>query len=509
MAGRRVETDRLREVVRLHRMGTSARAVARLLRMGPNTERRYRRLLERTGLLAGSVEQLPALEDVRAAVDAEWPAAREQPVSSIDGWRPRIKALLDKGLTARAVLDRLRLEARGGEGAPCRASYSAVKRACRALRREHGVRAEDVAIPVATRPGESMQVDFGYAGRLYDPARGVVRRAWVFVALLTHSRHQFVRLVFDQKVETWLRLHEQAFAAFGGCVATVLPDNCRRAVLRAAFGLDGPTELERSYRELARAYGFKIDPAPPGSPWIRGKVEAAVNYVRNGPLKARDGEPIDVVEAALQRWNREVASVRVHGTTGRRPIEVFEREERPALRALRAEVYDLAVWKRARVHPDSHVVFRDRLYSVPWHLLHEAVWIRASRQRIDVLHDDRVVATHERTNRWRTTVESHLPADRRDLRHRGRALWEERAARVGPETLGLVRAIFDSDLVLSRLRQVQAIVGYLERHPRFRAEAASGRARRLGDLDYQSVRRTLTLGLDLLAVPPQVAVPGV
>jgi len=41
MSKRRVDMDRLQELVRLHRMGTGARKVARMLRMSPNTEHQY------------------------------------------------------------------------------------------------------------------------------------------------------------------------------------------------------------------------------------------------------------------------------------------------------------------------------------------------------------------------------------------------------------------------------------------------------------------------------------
>jgi hypothetical protein len=50
---RRVDMDRLQELVRLHRMGSGGREVARLLGMSPNTERTYRIVLEASGLLAG------------------------------------------------------------------------------------------------------------------------------------------------------------------------------------------------------------------------------------------------------------------------------------------------------------------------------------------------------------------------------------------------------------------------------------------------------------------------
>jgi transposase len=60
------------------------------------------------------------------------------------------------------------------------------------------------------------------------------------------------RIVFDQTAETWLRLHGEAFEELGGVVEVVVPDNLEAAVIRAAFGIEGPTALNRSYRELAR-----------------------------------------------------------------------------------------------------------------------------------------------------------------------------------------------------------------------------------------------------------------
>lgn len=286
----------------------------------------------------------------------------------------------------------------------------------------------------------------------------------------------------------------------GGSFTTLVPDNTRRAVLRAAFGIDGPSELERSYRELARHYGCRIEPCPPGAPWKKGKAEAAVKYVTRNALAGREGEPFDDVQMALARWNREVAAVRVHGGTGRRPVDVFEQEERGALRPLPAAPYDPVVWKRAKVHPDGHVAFREQLFSTPWRLTGEPVWLRACGRTLEILHDDRRVAVHEIVGRRRTTLAEHLPEDRGELRHRGRAHWETRANRIGPETLALVRGVFDEDAVLSNLRRVQAIVTLLERHPPTRAERAASSVRRAGELTYHEIKSTLLNGLDLVEV---------
>jgi hypothetical protein len=53
MSNRRVAMHRLKELVRLLRLGRGPREVARLLSMGPNTEKRYRHVLAAAGLLDG------------------------------------------------------------------------------------------------------------------------------------------------------------------------------------------------------------------------------------------------------------------------------------------------------------------------------------------------------------------------------------------------------------------------------------------------------------------------
>jgi len=57
-------------------------------------------------------------------------------------------------------------------------------------------------------------VDFGSGGQLYDPVTKRMRTAYVFVATLGYSRHQYSELVFDQKVGTWIGLHKPDVRVF-------------------------------------------------------------------------------------------------------------------------------------------------------------------------------------------------------------------------------------------------------------------------------------------------------
>jgi hypothetical protein len=504
MCMRRVEMDRLQELVRLHRMGTGAREVARVLGMSPNTEREYRLALRDEGLLAGSVEDVPLLEVLRAAIERRLPSsAPPQMVSSVDALRERIVEFAEKGLRPQGIFDRLRLE-----DASFAASFWAVRAVWRKWKKDRGVRAEDVAIPVDTAPGEIAQVDFGYVGKLYDASSGQLRKAWAFVMVLGYSRRMVVRICFDQKIETWLRVHVEAFTELGGAPTTVVPDNLKAAVVRAAFGVDGAASLNRSYRELARHYGIKIDPAPIYAPKKKGKVESGVKYVKGNFFTGRDGDDADETKRDLQRWVDEIANVRIHGTTRRRPIDEFTEEEREKLRPIPARRYELVVWHKARVHQDSHIAFDKRLYSVPWRLIKQEVWLRASPSSVDVYAEDVRVATHSRRGRApRSTCDEHLPEDRAPWRHRHRAYWEERADKIAPEVGVYIRQVFDSDDVLSMLRVVQSMVAHLEKFPVERAIATCLRASHHGSYLYKTIKNILRDGLDLKPLAKPTSAP--
>lgn len=494
---------RLEELVRLHRLKTPVREVARLLKMSPRTERQYRELLEEAGLLHGAPDSLPTSEELKAVVLAAMPPPTlpTQQVSGIEPWRAPIEALFDKGLGPRAIHDRLRLE---GEDFP--GSYAQVKRLCGAIKRSRGARPEDVAIPVETKAGEVAQVDFGYVGKLIDPVTHTLRKAWCFVMVLAFSRKLVVRIVFDQKVTTWLRLHVEAFEELGGVPETMVPDNLKAAVVRAAFAIDGPgTALNRSYRELAKHYGFKVDPTPPRAPKKKGKVESAVKYVKGNFFRGRDESDASEVSRELARWVTEIADERVHGTTQRKPRELFVEIEREHLRPLPALPYEPVIWHPAKVHTDTHVSFDGRLYSVPWRLLGREVWVRATKATVTIYCDDDRVATHPRSGPGRrSTFEEHLPEHRRDARHRSREYWQERADAIAPEVGTLVREVFDSDDVLLQLRSVQAIVTYLEGFPLERARAACARASFYGVTRYGGIKQILVRALDREPLPNMV-----
>ena len=489
---------KLQELVRLHRQGRSARESAQLLGMSRNTVRGYITAFEVAGLLDGRVEDLPAMDALKAAAPARKPP---QETSTIAAWIPRLQRMVAAGAGPRAIYDLLRTTEADFVG-----SLSAVKRACVQIQRSLGPRPEDVAIPVITHPGLVAQVDFKYAGWFHDPDRHCLRKAWAFVMVLGHSRHMFAKLVFDQRAETWQKLHMEAFAFFGGVPYVVVPDNLKAAVITAAFRTGDDRSLHRGYRELARHYGFTIDPAPPRDPEKKGKVEAGCKYVGISFLATLPRE-LDIGEAnaRLRHWLLQVAGTRVHGTTHRQPLLVFEEEERTALLPLPARPYLLTVWKAVTVHIDSHVAFEKRLYSVPFRFVGCKAFIQATPDTVTIYVDDEFVTRHDRGGEaLHSTFDEHLPAQRVDQRHRDREFWIRRAAHLGPEVQELVNEVLALGGPLNPLRRVMGIIGLLEKHPIERANRAARRASHFGIYTYRELADMLRKGLDFEPLPPDL-----
>ena len=489
---------RLQELVRLHRMGTGARKVAQLLTMSPNTERAYRRALTAADLLVGPVDALPELSVLREAVQAHLPSgAKPQHESSIARWAEHITSMLEDGAEPTAIYDCLRLQHEDFGG-----SLSAVKRLCKRIRKTKGIDPDQVAIPVDTEPGEVAQVDFGAIGKRWDPQTGRMRQAYVFVLVLGFSRHMVVRIVFDQKVETWLRLHVEAFTELGSVPRVLVPDNLKSAVIRAAFGATEEPILNRSYRELARHYGFKIDPTPPRAPKKKGKVESGVKYVKRNFIAPRGDLDVDGLRLELGPWVREVAGMRVHGTTHRRPLEVFEQIEKAVMLPLPTTPWESVWWRTPTLRSDCSAIVDKARYSAPWRLIGKILLARVTSHSVELYWQDTRVATHQRQPPGGKSIkDEHLPPHRSDYRHRQRSYWDERAAELGDDVLAYIAEVWSSDDVLHQLHTVQSIVRHLETFPVERAAAACRRASFYGCFGYGALKNILRKGLDLEPLP--------
>ncbi len=267
-------------------------------------------------------------------------------------------------------------------------SYESVKRYVRTLEPHH----RPVGV-IHAAPGEEAQVDFFQGPPTFDSASGQWRRPWIFRMTLACSRHGYEEAVWDQKIETFLRLHENAFRDFGGVPTVVRHDNLRSGVARAC--LFDP-DVNVIYTAFARHWGFTPLPTRPRNPQENGKQERAGGYVKDNALKGRRFDSLEDLNAYLRHWNRTIARLRIHGTTRRQVWTHFLEVEKPALGPVPATAFELFESGTRIVHPDGHVEVCGSFYPVPHHLLGQKVGVRWDRHLVRVYQDDLQVAIHPR-----------------------------------------------------------------------------------------------------------------
>lgn len=494
MSNRRKNVMDIRELLNQLRSGASDRQISRDMQVARVTVRRYREWAQAAGLLTGL---LPPVEELRAAVEQAMPARpAPQNTSSVEAYREAVKQMVDAEVEVAAIYQRL--VERGFSG-----SYSGVYRFVRSLK----PRQPKTTVRVERKPGEEAQVDFGYAGLMYDAQSGKLRRAWAFVMTLSWSRHQYVEFVWDQKVETWLQLHRHAFEFFGGVPGRIVPDNLKAAIIKACW--EDP-QVQNSYRECAQHYAFRIAPCRPRTPEHKGKVEqGGVHYVCRNFLGGRETARLEQNNREVRQWCLTTAGLRIHGTTKAQPLERFEQVEKARLKALPETPYDLAVWKQVKLHRDCYVVFEGSFYSAPFRLVGQKLWLCAGTHQVRLYSPKyELLATHGRAGKpgERHTHPDHLPPEKLPglLLDRENSLKE--AGEIGPATQQVVQAVLD-DPVLDRLPSAGRLLRLRNRFGEEHLEAACRRALAFDDPSYKTVKRILTQGLEHEAEAIPVSLP--
>lgn len=286
-----------------------------------------------------------------------------------------------------------------------RVSLRTVQRAVEPLRRE--LRAEAVAtVRYETAPGQQLQIDFGSTAVLIGEE---MQRIHLFVATLGYSRRCYVAVFLHERQSAWLQGLEGAFRHFGGVPQEILLDNARALVTEHNVQTREVRFNDR-FHAFCRYWGVTPRACAPYRARTKGKDERGVGYVKRNAIAGHRFASLEALQAHLAHWMREIADVRVHGTTGEPPILRFEREA-TALKSLPAKAPFLQVRELTRrVHTDACIELDTNRYSVPWRLIGEAVTVVVAERQVRVLYAGQEVACHAQSPLRRTSV-----IDRRHL----------------------------------------------------------------------------------------------
>ena len=238
------------------------------------------------------------------------------------------KAIIDARLEAFPKLSAKRLfdEVRAAGYPGC---YSRVNDYVRATRPREPV---ESLVRFETPAGRQGQVDFGTFTLPWG-------RRHALVIVLGYSRLLWLHFYTRQTMPVLMEGLESAFDRFGGVPEELLFDQMRAVVLSDDRGAGGGLVLNEEFLRFAAHWGFMPRSCRPYRAQTKGKVERPIRYIRESFFYGRSfANDNDLNEQAV-RWLEGTANVRRHATTGERPVDRFERDERAVLLPLANHPY--------------------------------------------------------------------------------------------------------------------------------------------------------------------------
>ena len=371
-------------------------------------------------------------------------------------------------------------------------SYSALYRYARD---EFGFGSQKVTVRMAeTEPGEVAQVDFGRMGMVFDPETGKQRVLHALVVTLVFSRHQYVYLTHRQDLDALISGMEEAWEFFTGVTRRLVLDNMKVAVVKSDRY---EPVFNRTFQEYSQHRGFIIDPAPVRHPEAKGCVENQIKYVRDNFFAGEEFSNRDNAQRAALTWCLTTAGLRLHGTTRKRPLLVFEEEEQKTLLSLSAERFDVPTWAECKVHRDHHVRFKNGLYSVPTCYVGKEVEVKGTRALVRIYHQQQLIKTHpKKPAGQRSTDFDDYPKEKSAYAMRDVNYYISTAQSRGQKQGAFMAELLSGDVPWTYIRQAQALLRLGDKYGSPRVETACSRALAFGLMNVKRVEGIIKQSLE-------------
>lgn len=371
------------EIHRLYHEGLSKQRIAATLHVDPKTVRKF--------LIDPDPKRVPIRR-----------------LSKLDSFREEINRLLAIDAKAPATVILQRIAPLGFDG-----GITILKDYLHTLRGHF--KNKEAFIRFESLPGEQCQVDWGHFGSIVYGE--TTRKLYCLAVLECHSRLLYLEFTHSQRQETLHRCLLNAFRFFNGTPKELVTDNMLTAVIERV----GPLiRFNEAFLDFLRPFAIVPRACNPQSPHEKGKVEKGViHYIRHNFWPLRSFADLFDLQAQADHWRDTIANVRVHGTTGQRPIERFQVK---ALRPLPEFLPDCRDTAPAKVYSDFSIRFDANTYTVPPWAIDKQVIVKADPRTLTIYLKDKVIATHSRSYKRKERIE--LPAHKEAALKQKRRLWK-------------------------------------------------------------------------------------
>jgi transposase len=369
--------------------------------------------------------------------------------SLLDPFRAEIGELLNRDPQASAAVILQRLHAKGFTG-----KITIVRDYLATVR----PKARRAFIRFESEPGEQCQVDWGHFGTI--DYGNTARKLYCLALTESHSRMLYLEFGHSQSQQALHRGLWNGFTFFGGTTRELVHDNMLTAVIErdgllvrynTAF-LDFLRRLKISPRACNRA-----------APHEKGKVEKGViHYIRHNFWPLRTFADLDDLQRQADLWRDTVANVRIHATTGEKPVLRFQAKAlTPIDPAVDLDWRDRAT---AKVHADFSVRFDGNAYTVPPWAVGRQVVIAADHRQVTIYYKTRIIAVHQRSWQRKQRIESphHRQAALKGLRRQWASAEVAAFASLGEDAREYLEAIAQADIPL--LKDTRRALALIDRY---------------------------------------------
>ncbi len=341
------------------------------------------------------------------------PTSRKQKSSKLDPFRDFVRTIIEEHPTIKAPVVLNALQSKGFEG-----EITIVRKLLRELRGKSCQR--EPFIRVESDPGQQMQVDWGHFHCLKYGE--LSRKLYALAVVESHSRMLYVFFSHSQKQEYLQMGLLAAFEYFGGCPKELVVDNMLTAVTERVGKI---IRFNETFLDFLRP--FKITPRACNvrAPYEKGKVENAIKYIRQNFWPLRNFTDIGDVQSQMHDWLDTVANIRIHDTTGERPVD---RLQENALMPLPQQLPDPRETYMALVHKDFGIRFDVNVYTVPPWMIGKKVPVKADLQNVSIFYRDKLITQHPRV--WTKRKRQELPHHREQVRKIRNKLYQDRQVAV-------------------------------------------------------------------------------
>jgi len=239
-----------------------------------------------------------------------------------------------------------------------------------------------------TEPGLQAQVDWGDF-KIVDSS-GATSTVFAFVMILGFSRAMYIEFVERCSMEAFMDCHLRAFRFLHGVPAEILYDNMKHVVVGRE---NGKPTFNGEFLHFAKHYGFTPRLCPPYSPWVKGKVERPMNYLRERFWRGYAYRDLAQANADVATWVAETAHQRIHGTHRQR-VNLRWEQERPHLGALPPSDYDTSLKFFRKVYKDCLISFGANRYYVAPAVIGKKVLLKVKSGTLRIYYDADLLGTY-------------------------------------------------------------------------------------------------------------------